>query len=628
MTLMPQDERSNNHIGKEQIFAYCDSLCCKTRGFRIFIGISISLILLFFIAFTFYVRIFLLQSLWLPDEKISILIYKNIMPITICIFILISFGVYGGFLKLVTESEYENKINMHNFYYLAKGGYTFVTCNAKSLMLLLLVNIAIYIYIYHFKNNGKLVALSDIIYFIITIIQIEWSFFIISIKTDVKTKMSERIQWFVYSFSQFSKSYIPMNGYVILKSFPWMLISFPFVIIAIIILPTVQLGIFKQTFTFASIALPIIISPYIFLYSIILGLIINCPILIFVQKYIKENNSPKYGLPSNIQCKYLYAIGITAILFLSTTYLFSYNWRVTRINHMFSYDSKRNYQSVAVLLITHPLNINSARTKGLTPLCYATVNGNISLIRALLRAGADTDARTIAKRTPLYAAIILRNINVVKILVAYGANPSAVDAYGMTPLHLAVTYKNLSIIDLLIQKRANVNAKTLKGLTPLYIATMLNNEYIVNHLINNGANVNIPDESGVYPIHIAARHNNLNILYLLIRKRAKINMQIHQTLETPLHIACENNKLETVKLLLANGAEINAQNCWGRTSLMLAIERDKNYNNFDIVKFLLEQGADVHLKDCQGYTAYSLAIVYKLPKIAQLVKQYEDITSS
>jgi ankyrin repeat protein len=66
----------------------------------------------------------------------------------------------------------------------------------------------------------------------------------------------------------------------------------------------------------------------------------------------------------------------------------------------------------------------------------------------------------------------------------------------------------------------------------------------------------------------------------------------------------DNEAINIIKQLIKEGKDINEKNQFGKTPLMLAIEK----HNIGLVKLLLIAGADPNIKDKSGYTAFCKAI--------------------
>lgn len=84
--------------------------------------------------------------------------------------------------------------------------------------------------------------------------------------------------------------------------------------------------------------------------------------------------------------------------------------------------------------------------------------------------------------------------------------------------------------------------------------------------------------------------------------------------------AAEHGSVEVMRLLLAEGCEINAQDSFGNTPLMMAVECDK----IEMVRFLSKQSS-VHLdmKNYYGETIHSIALLNKDAVVIQYLKELE-----
>ena len=95
------------------------------------------------------------------------------------------------------------------------------------------------------------------------------------------------------------------------------------------------------------------------------------------------------------------------------------------------------------------------------------------MVKALLEAGANLEARNENGDTPLHrAAVFNENPAVIEALLEAGANLEARDElFGRTPLHSAAGFnKNPAVVKALLEAGADVNARNENGATPWDLA--------------------------------------------------------------------------------------------------------------------------------------------------------------
>jgi hypothetical protein len=138
------------------------------------------------------------------------------------------------------------------------------------------------------------------------------------------------------------------------------------------------------------------------------------------------------------------------------------------------------------------------------------------LVRALVDAGADVDAKDNEGNTPLHFSV--KRINrekfpaqdyegIVRLLLDKKADVHIVNVGGATPLHTAAAFRaDPSVVEMLIQAGADVNQKasaSTGGWTPLHGAAARNSGSIVAVLLKHGADPMTKDARGLTALQVA-----------------------------------------------------------------------------------------------------------------------------
>jgi len=98
----------------------------------------------------------------------------------------------------------------------------------------------------------------------------------------------------------------------------------------------------------------------------------------------------------------------------------------------------------------------------------AVRDGNIPLLRSVLREGAPPDVMLDDGTTPLMVASLHGTVEAVLLLLEHGADPNLANKEGITPIIWCAG--NAEKLAALLKYGANVNAKTAFGNTPLMVA--------------------------------------------------------------------------------------------------------------------------------------------------------------
>src|SRR5262249_30083552 len=246
---------------------------------------------------------------------------------------------------------------------------------------------------------------------------------------------------------------------------------------------------------------------------------------------------------------------------------------------------------------------------GLTPLVFATRQGDLDSVKILVEAGADVNQVTRYGWTPLLVATQNRHYQIGKYLLEHGANPNLANKGGWNPLYLATDNRNIE-----------------GGDYPVRPADMDHLEYI-KRLLDKGAEVNarvcgakstptncVGDstetrtiftmqwvrEDGATAFWRAAQSGDVALMKLLVEHRDAAKSARAQKVTTlavasgigwvegiTFEWSTEEN-LEAVKMRLDLGIDPNAVDDEGRTALHGAAHKGRN----DVIKLLVDRGGN------------------------------------
>ena len=182
------------------------------------------------------------------------------------------------------------------------------------------------------------------------------------------------------------------------------------------------------------------------------------------------------------------------------------------------------------------LNLNQRIPAGAYPggaplIAIAARTASLEVMRYLISAGADLNARTSAGETALMLASFFfdsseqmsgrsfeRHEQAVRMLVAAGA--SLENQYGQyTPLAYAAYQGNERVLRYLIERGARVNIDAQNGLTyvntPLMMAAIQGNENIARTLLRAGADADIRVRGGNTASEFALKYQHANLARVL-----------------------------------------------------------------------------------------------------------------
>jgi ankyrin repeat protein len=264
---------------------------------------------------------------------------------------------------------------------------------------------------------------------------------------------------------------------------------------------------------------------------------------------------------------------------------------------------------------------------GMTALMFASREGCLDCVAAMVEKGASVNLPDPEGVTPLIWAIWNTRFDVAKYLIEHGAEVNRWDWWGRTPLYLAVDYVTLphggrpdqpaldetlpiEIVKLLLDKGADPNPQLkmpaplratgndrgldpmlAPGVTPLIRAAKAFDVESMKALLDHGADISLTTSRNMTATLAASgmgstdadtrgyfttsdvQERAIAALDLMFQRGGPINGKAGQFAQAPLHGAAFWGWNKVVEYLLAKGAEINLADSRGYTAVDYAMGR-------------------------------------------------------
>lgn len=122
----------------------------------------------------------------------------------------------------------------------------------------------------------------------------------------------------------------------------------------------------------------------------------------------------------------------------------------------------------------NPELVNAQNEQGYTPLILAAYNGQLEMVKALIKNGADLD-QSFTQGAAIHGAAFKGHLEIVKLLVESGAKLDVPDKNHTTPLMYATLFKHTEVAKYLYENGADPLHQDITGNSALSYAESLNN---------------------------------------------------------------------------------------------------------------------------------------------------------
>ncbi len=297
-------------------------------------------------------------------------------------------------------------------------------------------------------------------------------------------------------------------------------------------------------------------------------------------------------------------------------------------------------------LIEARCDVNAKDFDGEPPLCLAIRKEHNELAKIIINSsGCDLNkVDPVTWNSPLCVAINQGHLKVVKWLIDAGCDINKRGKTENTPLHFAVFFEKTGMIKAILDsKLVQVNRVNKNGLAPIHIAAAVSDIKIMESLIVQcDLVIDADEENNLHDsqdldinmvttfeyntaLHVAVLHRNIEVIQCLIDIGCKVNMQNYQG-QTPLFLACEANRIDLVMTLLGCKADPNLMGSQRKCLYHTVVTNRKiaplhlcvTYGNYFLVRNLIHHGADINVQDDMGGTPLMYALYRNKPDIVSL----------
>ena len=248
--------------------------------------------------------------------------------------------------------------------------------------------------------------------------------------------------------------------------------------------------------------------------------------------------------------------------------------------------------------------LKASNKKGQIALHLAVLMGIERIVHKLIANGADPSALAFQDLSPLHYAALNDQRSLIEVLLDYTEDTNPKDRDYRQPLHYAALAKNSGLIRSFLAActkfvlPVEFGQRDKYGHTPLYIAAD-NGDYASSEILFSLTPVStfpVPDVNGDHLIHLAARSGDTQLVRNIIEQKHDIASVSGYGGQTPLQCAILNGQHEVFQYLLPLSLScLDTRDDSSRTPLLAALEG----NHSSMVRQILEHNPDINVADSQ-----------------------------
>ena len=173
---------------------------------------------------------------------------------------------------------------------------------------------------------------------------------------------------------------------------------------------------------------------------------------------------------------------------------------------------------------------------------------------------------------------------------------SLIRADGTSALVFAISSGHTEIVQMLIDSGAKSDSRNLDNLTALMVAAGTGASDIVKLLLEANASIDLEDSDGATALHFAALNGHTNVVQQLVDRNVNGDIPTEDGL-TPLMMAASQGHYEIVQLLCEHGVNVDVIGKGATTAFMIATLKEHVHPRGTEIAYLIDSYSKRSVQD-------------------------------